>query len=52
MRLLIGRLLPLVELITPNLEEASALTGMPVTNLDEMRQTARSHTLSAPRTSW
>lgn len=48
MRLLIGRLLPLVELITPNLEEASALTGMPVTNLDEMRQTARSlHSLGA-----
>jgi len=48
MRLLIGRLLPLVELITPNLGEASVLTGMPVTNLDQMRQAARSlHSMGA-----
>src|SRR5271167_4221711 len=32
-RLLIERLLPLAELITPNLDEASALTGIAVTNL-------------------
>jgi hydroxymethylpyrimidine/phosphomethylpyrimidine kinase len=48
MRLLIGRLMPLVELITPNLKEASVLTGMPVTNLNQMRQAARGlHALGA-----
>jgi hydroxymethylpyrimidine/phosphomethylpyrimidine kinase len=47
-RLLIERLLPLAELITPNLDEASALTGMAVTNLDEMRAAAvRLHSLGA-----
>lgn len=47
-RLLIERLLPLVELVTPNLDEASVLTGMAVTNLDQMREAAaRLHTLGA-----
>jgi hydroxymethylpyrimidine/phosphomethylpyrimidine kinase len=47
-RALIERMLPLVELITPNLDEAGALTGMPVTNLDQMRQAARSlHSMGA-----
>jgi hydroxymethylpyrimidine/phosphomethylpyrimidine kinase len=47
-RLLIERLLPLAELITPNLDEASALTGTAVTNLDEMRAAAaRLHSLGA-----
>jgi hydroxymethylpyrimidine/phosphomethylpyrimidine kinase len=47
-RLLIERLLPLVELVTPNLDEAGALTGMPVTNLEEMRSAAaRLHALGA-----
>jgi hydroxymethylpyrimidine/phosphomethylpyrimidine kinase len=47
-RLLIERLLPLAELITPNLDEASALTGMAVTNVDEMRAAAvRLHSLGA-----
>src|SRR5271166_4867328 len=36
------RLVPLAEVITPNLDEASVLTGIPVTNLDEMR-TAAAH---------
>jgi hydroxymethylpyrimidine/phosphomethylpyrimidine kinase len=48
-QLLIDRLLPLAELVTPNLDEASALTGMPVTNLREMRVAAdRLHDLGAP----
>src|SRR5271157_5991866 len=37
-RLLIERLLPLAEVITPNLDEAGVLTGMAVTNLDQMRE--------------
>src|SRR5271157_2227352 len=47
-RLLIERLFPLVELVTPNLDEACALTGMAVTNLEQMREAAnRLHTLGA-----
>ncbi|MGA7632643.1 MAG: bifunctional hydroxymethylpyrimidine kinase/phosphomethylpyrimidine kinase [Terriglobales bacterium] len=47
-RLLIDRLLPLAELVTPNLDEAGALTGMAVTNLDEMRAAAaRLHSIGA-----
>jgi hydroxymethylpyrimidine/phosphomethylpyrimidine kinase len=47
-RLLLERLFPLAELVTPNLDEASVLTGMAVTNLDQMRKAAaRLHTLGA-----
>lgn len=47
-RLLIERLIPLADLVTPNLDEASALTGMAVTNLDQMRDAAaRLHALGA-----
>jgi len=47
-QLLIERLFPLAELVTPNLDEASALTGMAVTNLDEMRAAAAClHSLGA-----
>jgi len=47
-RLLIEKLIPLAELITPNLDEASVLTGMVVTNLDQMRDAAaRLHALGA-----
>ena len=47
-RLLIERLVPLAELVTPNLDEASVLTGMAVTNLDQMREAAaRLHALGA-----
>jgi hydroxymethylpyrimidine/phosphomethylpyrimidine kinase len=47
-RLLIERLLPLSELVTPNLDEAGVLTGRAVTNLDQMREaTARLHSLGA-----
>jgi hydroxymethylpyrimidine/phosphomethylpyrimidine kinase len=38
--LLIEKLLPLAELITPNLDEAGALTGLEVKNLDQMRVAA------------
>ncbi len=47
-RLLIERLVPLAELVTPNLEEAGVLAGMAVTNLDQMREAAaRLHALGA-----
>jgi hydroxymethylpyrimidine/phosphomethylpyrimidine kinase len=47
-RLLLERLVPLAEVITPNLDEASVLTGMAVTNLDQMREAAaRLHSLGA-----
>src|SRR5271156_1779483 len=47
-RLLIERLIPLAELITPNLDEAGVLTGKAVTNLDQMHEAAaRLHALGA-----
>jgi len=47
-RLLIEKLIPLAELVTPNLDEASALTGLAVTNLDQMGEaSARLHSLGA-----
>ncbi len=47
-RLLIEKLIPLAELVTPNLDEASVLTGMAVTNLDQMGEAAaRLHSLGA-----
>jgi hydroxymethylpyrimidine/phosphomethylpyrimidine kinase len=47
-RLLIERLIPLAEVVTPNLDEASALTQLPVSNLGEMRAAAaRLHSLGA-----
>lgn len=47
-RLMIERLLPLAELVTPNLDEAATLTGMAVTNLEQMRAAAaRMHSLGA-----
>jgi hydroxymethylpyrimidine/phosphomethylpyrimidine kinase len=47
-KLLIERLLPIVEVVTPNLDEASFLTGIPVTNLDRMREAAtRLHSMGS-----
>ena len=47
-RVLIDRLLARCEVVTPNLKEASALTGMPVENADQMREAAaRLHSLGA-----
>lgn len=39
-KLLIERLIPLADVITPNLDEAAMLTGTKVTDLDEMRAAA------------
>jgi hydroxymethylpyrimidine/phosphomethylpyrimidine kinase len=40
-RLLAEKLIPLATAVTPNIDEASALTGLPVTDPDEMRTAAR-----------
>lgn len=40
LRLLVERLLPLATVITPNVDEAAALTGLAVTNLEQMRLAA------------
>jgi hydroxymethylpyrimidine/phosphomethylpyrimidine kinase len=48
LRLLAERLLPLATVITPNVDEAAALTGLAVTNLDQMRAAAaRLHEMGA-----
>ncbi|MFZ0199699.1 MAG: bifunctional hydroxymethylpyrimidine kinase/phosphomethylpyrimidine kinase [Candidatus Sulfotelmatobacter sp.] len=39
-KLLVGKLIPLATVLTPNIDEAAVLTGMKVTNLDEMRAAA------------
>ncbi len=39
-RLLIEKLIPLADVMTPNVDEAAVLTGMKVTDLDEMRSAA------------
>jgi hydroxymethylpyrimidine/phosphomethylpyrimidine kinase len=39
-KLLIEKLIPLADLITPNVDEAAALTGVRVTDLDQMRVAA------------
>lgn len=39
-KLLIEKLLPLADVITPNVDEAACLTGLKVTDLDEMRAAA------------
>jgi hydroxymethylpyrimidine/phosphomethylpyrimidine kinase len=40
-RLLAEKLIPLATVVTPNIDEASALTGLPVTDPEEMRVAAR-----------
>jgi hydroxymethylpyrimidine/phosphomethylpyrimidine kinase len=40
LRLLVERLLPLANVITPNVDEAATLTGLEVTNLEQMRVAA------------
>jgi hydroxymethylpyrimidine/phosphomethylpyrimidine kinase len=40
-RLLTEKLLPLATVVTPNIDEASALTGLPVTDPEQMRAAAR-----------
>jgi hydroxymethylpyrimidine/phosphomethylpyrimidine kinase len=39
-RLLVEKLIPLADVITPNVDEAAVLTGLRVTDLDEMRAAA------------
>jgi hydroxymethylpyrimidine/phosphomethylpyrimidine kinase len=39
-RLLVEKLLPLATVVTPNVDEAATLTGMKVSNVDEMRAAA------------
>jgi len=39
-KLLVEKLLPLADVVTPNTDEAAALTGMKVTSLDEMKLAA------------
>jgi hydroxymethylpyrimidine/phosphomethylpyrimidine kinase len=47
--LLAERLIPLASVVTPNLAEASALTGLAVENLEQMRAAARKlHALGSP----
>ncbi len=48
-RILIERLIPLADIVTPNVDEAGALTGLKVTELDDMKAAcARLHELGAP----
>ena len=48
-RLLAEKLLPLATVVTPNLDEASALTGLAVTDTEQMRAAARKlHEMGAP----
>ncbi len=48
-KLLIERLIPLADVITPNLDEAAILTGIKVTDLDGMRAaTVKLHEMGSP----
>lgn len=47
-KLLIEKLLPLADVITPNIDEAAALTGLKVTDLEEMKTaTSKLHELGS-----
>ena len=47
-RVLISELLPLATVVTPNVDEAAVLTGLPVTNPDQMKAAAvRLHEMGA-----
>jgi hydroxymethylpyrimidine/phosphomethylpyrimidine kinase len=47
-RLMIERLLPLANVVTPNIDEAAAITGLKVRDLDEMKAaSARLHEMGA-----
>lgn len=48
-RILLDRLVPLADVVTPNVDEAAALTGLKVKELDDMKDAcARLHELGAP----
>ncbi len=47
-RFLVERLIPLADVVTPNVDEAAALTGLKVTDLDEMKAaSAKLHEMGA-----
>jgi len=47
-RIMVEKLLPMATVITPNVDEASSLTALPVTNVDQMRAAAaKLHTMGA-----
>jgi hydroxymethylpyrimidine/phosphomethylpyrimidine kinase len=47
-RLLVERLIPLADVVTPNVDEAAILTGLKVTDLDEMKAaSAKLHEMGA-----
>lgn len=48
-RLLIERLIPVADVVTPNVDEAAAITGMKVSDLEEMKAaSAKLHEMGAP----
>ena len=49
LKVLKERLLPLATVVTPNIEEAATLTGLPVGDVEEMKAAARAlHAMGAP----
>lgn len=48
-KLLVEKLLPLADVVTPNVDEAAAITGLSVTSLEEMKLAAEKlHEMGAP----
>jgi len=48
-KLMIERLIPLADVVTPNVDEAAVITGMKVTELDEMKAaSAKLHEMGSP----
>jgi hydroxymethylpyrimidine/phosphomethylpyrimidine kinase len=48
-RLLVERLIPLCDVVTPNIDEAAVLTGLKVTDLEEMKAASvKLHEMGAP----
>jgi hydroxymethylpyrimidine/phosphomethylpyrimidine kinase len=48
-RILIERLIPLADVVTPNIDEAAAITGLKVQDLDQMKAAAaKLHEMGAP----
>jgi len=48
-RVLIERLIPLADVVTPNIDEAAAITGLNVKDIDEMKAAAaKLHAMGAP----
>lgn len=48
-KLMVERLLPLADVVTPNVDEAAAITGLKVRDLDEMKAAcAKLHEMGAP----